>query len=449
MSNAVASLEAFLAKVEQRDGNQPEFLQAVREVFTSIWPFLEKNPKYRAEALLERLVEPERAIQFRVAWTDDKGQVQVNRAFRIQFNSAVGPFKGGMRFHPSVNQSILKFLGFEQIFKNALTTLPMGGAKGGSDFDPKGKSDAEVMRFCQALMTELYRHIGPDTDVPAGDIGVGAREVGYLTGMMKKLSNQTGCVFTGKGLSFGGSLIRPEATGYGLVYFVQAMLAEKGQDLKGKTVAVSGSGNVAQYAIEKALQLGAKVISCSDSSGTVVDEDGFTPEKLAALMDIKNVKRGRVKDYADLFGLKYVAGARPWYLKVDIALPCATQNELALSDAQALIANGVQVVAEGANMPTTIDATNAFIDAGILFGPGKAANAGGVATSGLEMSQNAQRLSWTRKEVDAKLHRIMLDIHANCKKYGSDAQGNINYVVGANVAGFVKVADAMLAQGVY
>ena len=449
MSNAVASLEAFLAKVEQRDGNQPEFLQAVREVFTSIWSFLEKNPKYRSEALLERLVEPERIIQFRVAWTDDKGQVQVNRAFRIQFNSAIGPFKGGMRFHPSVNQSILKFLGFEQIFKNALTTLPMGGAKGGSDFDPKGKSDAEVMRFCQALMTELYRHIGPDTDVPAGDIGVGAREVGYLTGMMKKLSNQTGCVFTGKGLSFGGSLIRPEATGYGLVYFVQAMLAEKGQGLKGKTVAVSGSGNVAQYAIEKALQLGAKVISCSDSSGTVVDEEGFTQEKLAALMDIKNVKRGRVKDYADLFGLKYVADARPWHLKVDIALPCATQNELALSDAQALIANGVQVVAEGANMPTTIEATNAFIDAGVLFGPGKAANAGGVATSGLEMSQNAQRLSWTREEVDAKLHRIMLDIHANCKKYGSDAQGNINYVVGANVAGFVKVADAMLAQGVY
>ena len=449
MSNAVASLEEFLAKIEQRDGHQPEFLQAVREVLTSIWPFLEKNPKYRSEALLERLVEPERAIQFRVAWTDDQGQVQVNRAFRIQFNSAIGPFKGGMRFHPSVNQSILKFLGFEQIFKNALTTLPMGGAKGGSDFDPKGKSDAEVMRFCQALMAELYRHIGPDTDVPAGDIGVGAREVGYLTGMMKKLSNQTGCVFTGKGLSFGGSLIRPEATGYGLVYFVQAMLAEKGQDLKGKTVAVSGSGNVAQYAIEKALQLGAKVISCSDSSGTVVDEEGFTQEKLAALMDIKNVKRGRVKDYADLFGLKYVADARPWHLKVDIALPCATQNELALSDAQALIANGVQVVAEGANMPTTIEATNAFIEAGVLFGPGKAANAGGVATSGLEMSQNAQRLSWTREEVDAKLHRIMLDIHANCKKYGSDAQGNINYVVGANVAGFVKVADAMLAQGVY
>ncbi|MBN6069960.1 NADP-specific glutamate dehydrogenase [Aggregatibacter actinomycetemcomitans] len=449
MSDSTPSLEAFLAKVEQRDGNQPEFLQAVREVFTSIWPFLEQNPKYRSEALLERLVEPERAIQFRVAWTDDKGQVQVNRAFRIQFNSAIGPFKGGMRFHPSVNQSILKFLGFEQIFKNALTTLPMGGAKGGSDFDPKGKSDAEVMRFCQALMAELYRHIGPDTDVPAGDIGVGSREVGYLTGMMKKLSNQTGCVFTGKGLTFGGSLIRPEATGYGLVYFVQAMLAEKGQALKGKTVAVSGSGNVAQYAIKKALELGAKVISCSDSSGTVVDEEGFTTEKLAALMEIKNVKRGRVKDYADQFGLKYVAGVRPWNLKVDVALPCATQNELELSDAQTLIANGVQVVAEGSNMPTTIDATNAFIDAGVLFGPGKAANAGGVATSGLEMSQNAQRLSWTREEVDVKLHSIMLDIHANCKKYGSDAQGNINYVVGANVAGFVKVADAMLAQGVY
>ena len=449
MSNTVASLEEFLAKIEQRDGHQPEFLQAVREVLTSIWPFLEKNPKYRSEALLERLVEPERAIQFRVAWTDDKGQVQVNRAFRIQFNSAIGPFKGGMRFHPSVNQSILKFLGFEQIFKNALTTLPMGGAKGGSDFDPKGKSDAEVMRFCQALMTELYRHIGPDTDVPAGDIGVGAREVGYLTGMMKKLSNQTGCVFTGKGLSFGGSLIRPEATGYGLVYFVQAMLAEKGLDLKGKTVAVSGSGNVAQYAIEKAMALGAKVISCSDSNGTVVDEEGFTPEKLAALMDIKNAQRGRVKDYADKFGLQYVAGKRPWYLKVDIALPCATQNELELADAQTLIANGVQVVAEGANMPTTIEATSAFIEAGVLFGPGKAANAGGVATSGLEMSQNAQRLSWSREKVDTKLHHIMLAIHANCKKYGSDGKGNINYVVGANVAGFVKVADAMLAQGVY
>lgn len=450
MAGTVASLEEFLAYVEKRDGNQPEFLQAVREVFTSLWPFLEKNPKYRSQALLERLVEPERAFQFRVAWMDDKGQTQVNRAFRVQFNSAIGPYKGGMRFHPSVNLSILKFLGFEQIFKNALTTLPMGGGKGGSDFDPKGKSDAEVMRFCQALMAELYRHIGPDTDVPAGDIGVGGREVGYLAGYMKKLSNQAACVFTGRGLSFGGSLIRPEATGYGLVYFAQAMLAEKGQSFQGKTVVVSGSGNVAQYAIEKALQLGAKVLTCSDSSGYVYDEAGFSAEKLAALMEIKNAKRGRVKDYAEKFGLKYVAGERPWGVKADIALPCATQNELELVDAQKLIANGVQLVAEGANMPTTIEATDALQAAGILFGPGKAANAGGVATSGLEMAQSSQRLYWTAEEVDQKLHNIMLDIHANCKKYGTvEGQENINYVVGANVAGFVKVADAMLAQGVF
>ena len=450
MAGTVASLEEFLAYVEKRDGNQPEFLQAVREVFTSLWPFLEKNPKYRSQALLERLVEPERAFQFRVAWMDDKGQTQVNRAFRVQFNSAIGPYKGGMRFHPSVNLSILKFLGFEQIFKNALTTLPMGGGKGGSDFDPKGKSDAEVMRFCQALMAELYRHIGPDTDVPAGDIGVGGREVGYLAGYMKKLSNQAACVFTGRGLSFGGSLIRPEATGYGLVYFAQAMLAEKGQSFQGKTVVVSGSGNVAQYAIEKALQLGAKVLTCSDSSGYVYDEAGFNAEKLAALMEIKNAKRGRVKDYAEKFGLKYVAGERPWGVKADIALPCATQNELELVDAQKLIANGVQLVAEGANMPTTIEATDALQAAGILFGPGKAANAGGVATSGLEMAQSSQRLYWTAEEVDQKLHNIMLDIHANCKKYGTvEGQENINYVVGANVAGFVKVADAMLAQGVF
>ena len=450
MAGTVASLEEFLAYVEKRDGNQPEFLQAVREVFTSLWPFLEKNPKYRSQALLERLVEPERAFQFRVAWMDDKGQTQVNRAFRVQFNSAIGPYKGGMRFHPSVNLSILKFLGFEQIFKNALTTLPMGGGKGGSDFDPKGKSDAEVMRFCQALMAELYRHIGPDTDVPAGDIGVGGREVGYLAGYMKKLSNQAACVFTGRGLSFGGSLIRPEATGYGLVYFAQAMLSEKGQSFQGKTVVVSGSGNVAQYAIEKALQLGAKVLTCSDSSGYVYDEAGFSAEKLAALMEIKNAKRGRVKDYAEKFGLKYVAGERPWGVKADIALPCATQNELELADAQKLIANGVQLVAEGANMPTTIEATDALQAAGILFGPGKAANAGGVATSGLEMAQSSQRLYWTAEEVDQKLHNIMLDIHANCKKYGTiEGQENINYVVGANVAGFVKVADAMLAQGVF
>ena len=424
---------------KKRDGNQPEFLQAVREVFTSLWPFLEKNPKYRSQALLERLVEPERAFQFRVAWMDDKGQTQVNRAFRVQFNSAIGPYKGGMRFHPSVNLSILKFLGFEQIFKNALTTLPMGGGKGGSDFDPKGKSDAEVMRFCQALMAELYRHIGPDTDVPAGDIGVGGREVGYLAGYMKKLSNQAACVFTGRGLSFGGSLIRPEATGYGLVYFAQAMLAEKGQSFQGKTVVVSGSGNVAQYAIEKALQLGAKVLTCSDSSGYVYDEAGFSAEKLAALMEIKNAKRGRVKDYAEKFGLKYVAGERPWGVKADIALPCATQNELELVDAQKLIANGVQLVAEGANMPTTIEATDALQAASILFGPGKAANAGGVATSGLEMAQSSQRLYWTAEEVDQKLHNIMLDIHANCKKYGTiEGQENINYVVGAKCSWLCK-----------
>ncbi|MFK3557430.1 NADP-specific glutamate dehydrogenase [Pasteurella multocida] len=446
----VATLDAFLERVAQRDGTQPEFLQAVREVFTSIWPFLEANPKYRSQALLERLVEPERVIQFRVAWTDDQGQTQVNRAFRVQYNSAIGPFKGGMRFHPSVNLSILKFLGFEQIFKNALTTLPMGGGKGGSDFDPKGKSDGEVMRFCQALMAELYRHVGADTDVPAGDIGVGGREVGYLAGYMKKLSNQAACVFTGRGLSFGGSLIRPEATGYGLVYFAQAMLAEKGQSFAGKTVSVSGSGNVAQYAIEKALQLGAKVVTCSDSSGYVYDEAGFTTEKLAALMELKNEKRGRVEEYAKQFGLKYVAGKTPWEVKVDIALPCATQNELDLDAAKTLIANGVQLVAEGANMPTTIEATDAFLDAGVLFGPGKAANAGGVATSGLEMTQSSQRLYWSSEEVDKKLHSIMLDIHANCKKYGTiEGQANINYVVGANVAGFVKVADAMLAQGVY
>ena len=446
----ITSLDEFLGKIVQRDAHQAEFLQAVREVFTSIWPFLEANPKYRSEALLERLVEPERAIQFRVAWTDDKGQVQVNRAFRVQFNSAIGPFKGGMRFHPSVNLSILKFLGFEQIFKNALTTLPMGGAKGGSDFDPKGKSDAEVMRFCQALMAELYRHVGPDTDVPAGDIGVGGREVGYLAGYMKKLSNQAACVFTGRGLSFGGSLIRPEATGYGLVYFAQAMLAEKGDSFQGKTVLVSGSGNVAQYAIEKAMALGAKVVTCSDSAGYVYLPEGFDREKLEALLELKNVKRGRVEEFAKQFGLQYFAGKRPWEVKADIALPCATQNELEILDAKALIKNGVKLVAEGANMPTTIEATDAFLEAGVLFGPGKAANAGGVATSGLEMAQSSQRLYWTAEEVDAKLHHIMLDIHANCKKYGAIAgQQNINYVVGANIAGFVKVADAMLAQGVY
>ena len=445
MSNFI-SLETFLKNVQRRDPSQPEFLQAVREVFSTLWPFLEKNPQYRDQNLLARFVEPERVIQFRVTWVDDQGQVQVNRAWRVQFSSAIGPFKGGMRFHPSVNLSILKFLGFEQTLKNALTTLPMGGGKGGSDFDPKGKSQGEVMRFCQALMTELYRHLGADTDVPAGDIGVGGREVGYMAGMMKKLSNNTACVFTGKGLSFGGSLIRPEATGYGLVYFTQAMLERHGMSFDGMRVAVSGSGNVAQYTIEKCLSLGAKVITASDSSGTVVDEDGFTAEKLARLTEIKD-RYGRVEEYAKEFGLVYLKDQTPWAVPVDIALPCATQNELDLADAEVLIKNGVKAVAEGANMPTTIPATDAFLAANVLFAPGKAANAGGVATSGLEMSQNSVRLGWKREVVDERLHHIMLDIHNACVEYGSEEK-QTNYVQGANIAGFVKVADAMLAQGV-
>ncbi|MEW5109041.1 NADP-specific glutamate dehydrogenase [Morganella morganii] len=445
MSNFI-SLETFLENVQRRDPSQPEFLQAVREVFSTLWPFLEKNPQYRDQNLLARFVEPERVIQFRVTWVDDQGQVQVNRAWRVQFSSAIGPFKGGMRFHPSVNLSILKFLGFEQTLKNALTTLPMGGGKGGSDFDPKGKSQGEVMRFCQALMTELYRHLGADTDVPAGDIGVGGREVGYMAGMMKKLSNNTACVFTGKGLSFGGSLIRPEATGYGLVYFTQAMLERHGMSFDGMRVAVSGSGNVAQYTIEKCLSLGAKVITASDSSGTVVDEDGFTAEKLARLTEIKD-RYGRVEEYAKEFGLVYLKDQTPWAVPVDIALPCATQNELDLADAEVLIKNGVKAVAEGANMPTTIPATDAFLAANVLFAPGKAANAGGVATSGLEMSQNSVRRGWKREVVDERLHHIMLDIHNACVEYGSEEK-QTNYVQGANIAGFVKVADAMLAQGV-
>ncbi|MEQ4676011.1 NADP-specific glutamate dehydrogenase [Providencia vermicola] len=440
------SLSSFLESVQKRDPSQPEFLQAVREVFTSLWPFLEQNAKYRDQALLERFVEPERVIQFRVCWMDDQGKVQVNRAWRVQFSSAIGPFKGGMRFHPSVNLSILKFLGFEQTLKNALTTLPMGGGKGGSDFDPKGKSTGEVMRFCQALMTELYRHIGSNTDVPAGDIGVGAREVGFMTGMMKKLSNDTSCVFTGKGLSFGGSLIRPEATGYGLVYFTNAMLQRHGLSFDGMRVAVSGSGNVAQYTIEKCMELGAKVVTASDSSGTVVDEAGFTAEKLARLEEIKN-NYGRVEEYAKEFGLTYLAGQQPWNVPVDIALPCATQNELDVEAAKVLIKNGVKAVAEGANMPTTIPATELFLEAGVLFAPGKAANAGGVATSGLEMAQNAARLGWKAEKVDARLHHIMLDIHHHCVEFGGEGK-QINYVQGANIAGFVKVADAMLGQGV-
>lgn len=445
----IPSLDDFIASVSQRNPHQPEYLQAVHEVMATLWPFIQENPRYAAQSLLERLVEPERLIQFRVCWTDDHGNVQVNRAFRVQHNSAIGPYKGGMRFHPSVNPSILKFLAFEQTFKNALTTLPMGGGKGGSDFDPKGKSDAEIMRFCQALMTELYRHLGPDTDVPAGDIGVGAREVGFMTGMMKKLTNNAACVFTGKGMSFGGSAMRPEATGYGLIYFVQAMLAERGESLAGRTVTVSGSGNVAQFTIQKALELGAKVISASDSSGTVYDPAGFTPEKLADLCRIKNEQAGRVADYARLHGLTYLAGQRPWGIATEIALPCATQNELDTDDASALIRNGVRLVAEGANMPTTEPAVYALQECGVLFAPGKAANAGGVATSGLEMSQNALRLGWSDREVDQRLQDIMLSIHAACVRYGRDPQSNhVDYVRGANIAGFVKVADAMLAQGV-
>ena len=442
------SLEEFLAYVEQRNPGQPEFLQAVTEVMESLWPFISANKRYAEHALLDRLIEPERVIMFRVSWVDDKGEVQVNRGYRIQHNMAIGPYKGGLRFHPSVNLSILKFLAFEQTFKNALTTLPMGGGKGGSDFDPKGRSPGEVMRFCQAFMSELYRHVGPDTDVPAGDIGVGGREVGYMAGTMKKLSNSAACVFTGKGLSFGGSLIRPESTGYGTVYFAKAMLEHAGRDIKGMRVSVSGSGNVAQYAIEKLMQLGAKPITCSDSSGTVIDEEGFTPAKLAVLMEVKNHLYGRVSDYAQRVGARFVPGVRPWDVPVDVALPCATQNELDASDAATLVKNGVIAVAEGANMPSTAEAVKVFEHNGVLYAPGKASNAGGVATSGLEMSQNAMRLSWTRDEVDARLQEIMLGIHAACLKYGKRADGSVSYADGANIAGFVKVAEAMLAQGV-
>lgn len=441
------SQEAFLAQVASRNPHQPEFIQAVSEVIASIWPYVERHPRYLQHGLLERLVEPERLVQFRVSWVDDQGRVQVNRGYRVQHSSAIGPFKGGMRFHPSVDLSVLKFLAFEQTFKNALTTLPMGGGKGGSDFDPKGKSEGEVMRFCQALMLELYRHLGANTDVPAGDIGVGGREVSYMAGMMKKLTNSAECVFTGKGLSFGGSLIRPEATGYGLLYFVDAMLVHRGQSLDGLRISVSGSGNVAQYAIEKAMALGARVITASDSGGTVYDPDGFTPEKLARLMALKNEQRKRVADYAHELGLEFFSGRTPWHLATDVALPCATQNELDAEDAVQLIANGVQLVAEGANMPSSAAAIRLFHEAKVLFAPGKAANAGGVATSGLEMSQNAQRLSWTREEVDARLKGIMTSIHATCVRYGQD-DGHVNYESGANIAGFVKVADAMLAQGV-
>ena len=443
-----ASAHEYVQHVAARNPGQPEFLQAVTEVMESLWPFLEQHPKYAEQGLLERLIEPERVVMFRVSWVDDHGQVQVNRGYRIQHSMAIGPYKGGIRFHPSVTLSVLKFLAFEQTFKNALTTLPMGGGKGGADFDPKGKSPGEVMRFCQAFVSELFRHVGSDTDVPAGDIGVGGREVGYMAGMMKKLSNRADCVFTGKGASFGGSLMRPEATGYGTVYFAEEMLKTRGRSFEGMRVSVSGSGNVAQYAVEKAMAMGAKVITVSDSSGTVIDEDGFTPDKLAILMEIKNHLYGRVSDYAERTGVRFEAGVSPWHVPVDIALPCATQNELNIDDARLLIANGVQCVAEGANMPTTIEAAKAFEAAGVLYAPGKASNAGGVATSGLEMSQNAARISWPREEVDARLLQIMQGIHAACKQYGTRPDGTVSYVDGANIAGFVKVADAMLAQGV-
>jgi glutamate dehydrogenase (NADP+) len=414
----------------------------------SLWPFITEHPRYAEHGILARLIEPERIIIFRVAWVDDHGEVNVNRGYRIQHSSAIGPYKGGTRFHPSVNLSILKFLAFEQTFKNALTTLPMGGGKGGSDFDPKGRSTGEVMRFCQAYMTELFRHIGSDTDVPAGDIGVGGREVGFMAGMMKKLSNRSDCVFTGKGLSFGGSLIRPEATGYGTVYFAEEMLRQSGRSLEGLRVSVSGSGNVAQYAVEKAMALGAKVITVSDSSGAVVDEEGFTSEKLAELMDVKNHQRARIGVYAERVKATFISGASPWHIPVDVALPCATQNELNDDDAAMLIKNGVICVAEGANMPSTAEAVKRFEHSGVLFAPGKASNAGGVATSGLEMSQNAMRLSWPRDEVDARLLEIMQAIHKSCLKYGERKDGTISYVNGANVAGFVKVAEAMMGQGV-
>lgn len=441
-------IETFLDQVKEKNGHEPEFLQAVNEVAETVIPFIEANPKYQNKLLLERMVEPERTIIFRVPWIDDKGQPKVNRGYRVEFNSAIGPYKGGLRFHPTVNLSILKFLGFEQVFKNSLTTLPMGGGKGGSDFDPKGKSDNEVMRFCQSFMTELYRHIGANTDVPAGDIGVGGREIGYMFGQYKRLKNEFTGVLTGKGLSYGGSLIRPEATGYGCVYFAKNMLATKNDSFKDKTVVISGSGNVAQYACEKATQLGGKVVTMSDSSGYIYDEDGIDLEKLAFIMELKNVKRARIHEYTEKYTSAYFyEGERPWSVNCDIAMPCATQNELNKEEAEILVKNNVLAVAEGANMPTTPEAIEVLQKAKVLFSPGKASNAGGVATSGLEMSQNSLRYNWTREEVDAKLHQIMDDIHASCVEYGKNDDGFVDYVKGANIAGFVKVADAMLAQG--
>ncbi|MDP4638012.1 MAG: NADP-specific glutamate dehydrogenase [Crocinitomicaceae bacterium] len=443
-----AEIEAFMDRVRAKNGHEPEFLQAVQEVAEAVIPMVEASPKYKAAKILDRIVEPERTIIFRVPWVDDKGEVQVNRGYRVEFNSAIGPYKGGLRFHPSVNLSILKFLGFEQIFKNSLTTLPMGGGKGGSDFDPKGKSDNEVMKFCQSFMTELSRHIGADTDVPAGDIGVGGREIGYMFGQYKRIRNEFTGVLTGKARNWGGSLIRPEATGYGTVYFAKEMLATKGDSFQGKVVAVSGSGNVAQYACEKATQLGAKVVTMSDSEGYIYDADGIDAGKLAYVMELKNVRRGRISEYVATYpSAKFISGKRPWEVKVDIALPCATQNELNGDEAKVLVSNGVICVAEGANMPSTPEAITAFQDSKVLFSPGKASNAGGVATSGLEMSQNSLRLSWPAEEVDQRLHGIMVSIHEACVKYGKDDSGYVDYVKGANIAGFVKVADSMIDQG--
>ena len=436
----------FMAKVIAKNPSEVEFHQAVHEVVESLIPFIEENPHYKDAKILERMVEPERVIMFRVPWLNDKGEVQINRGFRIEMNSAIGPYKGGLRFHPTVNLGILKFLAFEQVFKNSLTTLPMGGGKGGSDFDPKGKSDNEVMRFAQSFMSELFRHIGPNTDVPAGDIGVGGREIGFLFGQYKRLRNEFTGILTGKGLEWGGSLIRPEATGYGATYFAEEMLNTRGDSLKGKVVAISGSGNVAQYATEKVTQMGGKVVTLSDSQGYVYDPDGIDAEKLAFVMELKNVKRGRIKEYADKYGVEFFEGKRPWGVKCDVAMPCATQNEVNEDEAKTLIANGCFVVSEGAKMPSTPEAIAVYQDAKILYGPGKAANAGGVAVSGLEMSQNSMRYSWTREEVDAKLQQIMKDIHTTCVKWGKDGD-YIDYFKGANIGGFVKVADSMLAQG--
>ena len=442
-------INAFMDEVKGRNSHEPEFIQAVQEVAETVIPYISNNEIYNGKNILLRMVEPERLISFRVSWVDDDGEIHVNRGYRIQMNSAIGPYKGGLRFHPTVNASVLKFLAFEQVFKNSLTTLPMGGGKGGSDFDPKGKSNDEVMRFCHAFMTELCRHIGPNTDVPAGDIGVGAREIGFLFGMYKKIRNEFTGVLTGKGLSWGGSKIRPEATGYGTVYFAQSMLQSKEKDVRGKTVVISGSGNVAQYAAEKVIQLGGKVVTLSDSSGYIYDKEGIDEERLAYVMDIKNNKRGRISDYIKKYkSAEFHEGKTPWGVPCEMALPCATQNELDGKDAKMLLKNGCICVAEGANMPSTPEAIHAFHEAKILFAPGKASNAGGVATSGLEMSQNSLRISWTREEVDERLQKIMKDIHDSCIEYGMDEDGYCNYVKGANIAGFVKVADAMLAQGV-